>query len=1070
MPATTATLDLSIWRNDDVYEFPLRVIGPNLTGVSVRAQVRIERDTPGAPLVALELVTNGNAEGIRLASATLVDGRWINDLRVRLNKSTRQALPYSGELGDATALRWALAIAGRTRIDGKVLVLGHTLDSDNAPLGRPASYGGSTYGLGGDSMPTSGATLTIAADSVAELVIDGADLVAAETVKAQTAATQSTTGADRSTREADRAALFASTALGAIGGTMYPTMAAGLAAASQPPFFSVAGDSTSTFAILYERINDGASYDFSGGVLPAGATLTRAAGPWSRTKPDKQMEIGSAADVARFDYDPVTGAFRGLLVEPSRTNVALRSAELNATDAWFENATTVTANVATAPDGTMTADRVAYQSPSQARQEQGIGANLNPATVSIYSLAQTGTPKFRFVGNLNVDFTATASWSRSSLPFVLNSGGGNASIYNGSAGGTNTLLFWGYQVEAGATPTSYIPTTTAAATRPADVLTLDWARKGAANGPITVRYTFDDGSTQDANVTVVSGKATVDPTTLARFSIRSVKLMSAAAGPIATERARYASKAAYEGATGAALIGTKRGNLQKVLDRQPMFAGDYGVVGDGVTDDTVAAQAFIDACYAAGRRTANFGSMCCKISGPLYASFVGIVFEPFGYGDSPSNSSGFYVVERPDGVPYTALTVTGFVADMNVSVFGTGTVEGDANHNVTRDTRPRVNGVALGRPDGATQLAASTIRGIRTYMLRGFGVKETNVFDTLIQNISIEYCGSEVEYAYSVQGDGNATGTVNESVHLRVQVEFAVYQAIYISPFTLSVGFLNIHSERAIAHPSYRTWFFGGSIKIQNIRLDAFERGKASIKFLSNQMSVEMLRADDIPCEIDPTGGVINMLNCAGRFIPTTASNGRVNFSGAIGRFEQVKAGWVISGSAVSYLSVAEMGDEQFAVVRDSEVAVVESSATSTQGNLRVHGTSIASLTTSGMRSFKALDGSRCTLKGGVQQMAYQKIAVDATSRLIGNVVLDSCGMRLDGVIQGDMNYAASRQALIGDRAVVTGGVANNGPPESGAYLDGLYDGMVTKNPKPVVGNPKGWMYAGGQWRSLGSL
>lgn len=46
--ATTGTLDLRIWRNDDVYEYPLRVIGPNLTGAAMRAQVRLYRDAPGA--------------------------------------------------------------------------------------------------------------------------------------------------------------------------------------------------------------------------------------------------------------------------------------------------------------------------------------------------------------------------------------------------------------------------------------------------------------------------------------------------------------------------------------------------------------------------------------------------------------------------------------------------------------------------------------------------------------------------------------------------------------------------------------------------------------------------------------------------------------------------------------------------------------------------------------------------------------------------------------------------------------------------------------------------------------
>ena len=99
MVTTTATLDLPIWRNDDVYELPLRVIGPNLTGVPIRAQIRRAGDEPGPALVSLELVAAG--EGIRLASVTSIDGVWQNDLRIQINKATRQGLGYAGVPGAA---------------------------------------------------------------------------------------------------------------------------------------------------------------------------------------------------------------------------------------------------------------------------------------------------------------------------------------------------------------------------------------------------------------------------------------------------------------------------------------------------------------------------------------------------------------------------------------------------------------------------------------------------------------------------------------------------------------------------------------------------------------------------------------------------------------------------------------------------------------------------------------------------------------------------------------------------------------------------------------------------------
>lgn len=185
---TTARLDLSVWRNDDTYEFPLRVIGPDLTGLGMRAQIRLAPDTPGDPLAILDPVTNGNDEGIHLVSVEpSSEVGFINDIRIRIGKSTRQIkFPYAGEIGDSTDLAWALQIAGRTRIVGTISVLAHTIDSNVAPMGRPEAYGRSSV----SRLPAAGATLTIAADDVAELVIDGADLIGSLATKTAIAAAE----------------------------------------------------------------------------------------------------------------------------------------------------------------------------------------------------------------------------------------------------------------------------------------------------------------------------------------------------------------------------------------------------------------------------------------------------------------------------------------------------------------------------------------------------------------------------------------------------------------------------------------------------------------------------------------------------------------------------------------------------------------------------------------------------------------------------------------------------------------------------------------------------------------
>lgn len=170
--ATTARLDLSIWRNDEVYEFKLTVRGLDLTGQSLRAQIRLAPDTPGAALADLYTVTSATAEGIRLAGVSMIGGIPVSDVRIRINKTTRQAFPYAGEVGDSAKLAWAMSFADQTRLVGNVFVLAHTLASDSAPTDRPGS-GASSDG----SFPNASATLTVNQDAGATVSIDGLDQV-----------------------------------------------------------------------------------------------------------------------------------------------------------------------------------------------------------------------------------------------------------------------------------------------------------------------------------------------------------------------------------------------------------------------------------------------------------------------------------------------------------------------------------------------------------------------------------------------------------------------------------------------------------------------------------------------------------------------------------------------------------------------------------------------------------------------------------------------------------------------------------------------------------------------------
>jgi hypothetical protein len=132
------------------YGKTLRFLGVDLTSADMRLQVRLYRNAPGAPLIDLQTVTNGNAEGLRLVSVTQVDGKPVSTVSLIVNETTMEGTPFMGEAGADSVFAYDAQItpAGGFKqvwLEGQFWVLSAVTGAESAPAGLGTSYSGSQY-------------------------------------------------------------------------------------------------------------------------------------------------------------------------------------------------------------------------------------------------------------------------------------------------------------------------------------------------------------------------------------------------------------------------------------------------------------------------------------------------------------------------------------------------------------------------------------------------------------------------------------------------------------------------------------------------------------------------------------------------------------------------------------------------------------------------------------------------------------------------------------------------------------------------------------------------------------
>ncbi|WP_051294905.1 phage head spike fiber domain-containing protein [Maridesulfovibrio bastinii] len=233
--------------------------------------------------------------------------------------------------------------------------------------------------------------------------------------------------------------------------------------------------------------------------VPDGFTFARAS---SATQVNAVGQIETVAnDVLRHDYGPETGEYKGFLIEEQRTNLLTYSEQFD-NAAWSKVDASILTDAVVAPDGSSSGVKLVENTNTSVHycRQDATAVSGNYYTSSLFAKAGErdhliiimsssgfGTNVKAVFDLVNVTATVEVAgtntsaniksdgngWFRCWVTSQATASAGFIHRYDLNNGETNTykgdgvsgIYLWGAQFEQGSFPTSYIPTTTAAATR-----------------------------------------------------------------------------------------------------------------------------------------------------------------------------------------------------------------------------------------------------------------------------------------------------------------------------------------------------------------------------------------------------------------------------------------------------------------------------------------------------------------------------------------------------------------------------------------------------------------------------